>query len=137
MAPIQFLLNDRPESTTEPAGLLVQGDRSGDPTLVDFAAEYLRVKYAKPGNVYVGLVHRLDREAQVPLVSLHQFRHTCASDLLEGGVSLPEVQRMLGHASVQTPCRYLQVADPERAKAMQRHPINDLLRQPQPSGRAA
>ena len=45
----------------KPAGLLVQGDRSGDPTLVDAAAAYLKAKYDKPGNVYVGLVHRLDR----------------------------------------------------------------------------
>ena len=45
----------------KPAGLLVQGDRSGDPTLVEAAGAYLKEKYAKPGNVYVGLVHRLDR----------------------------------------------------------------------------
>ena len=45
----------------KPAGLLVQGDRSGDPTLVEVAAAYLKRKYDKPGNVYVGLVHRLDR----------------------------------------------------------------------------
>ena len=45
----------------KPAGLLAQGDRSGDSTLVDAAASYLKEKYAKPGNVYVGLVHRLDR----------------------------------------------------------------------------
>lgn len=45
----------------KPAGLLVQGDRSGDPTLLDWARSYLKTRYAKPGNVYVGLVHRLDR----------------------------------------------------------------------------
>ncbi len=45
----------------KPAGLLVQGDRSGDPTLLDVARSYLKHKYAKPGNVYIGLVHRLDR----------------------------------------------------------------------------
>lgn len=45
----------------KPAGLLVQGDHSGDQTLVECAADYLRQKYAKPGNVYIGLVHRLDR----------------------------------------------------------------------------
>jgi len=73
------------------------------------------------------LVHRLARRANVPLVSLHQFRHTCAADLLENGVSLPEVQQMLGHATVQTTTRYLQIADPERARAMQRHPLNDYL----------
>jgi site-specific recombinase XerD len=49
------------------------------------------------------LVHRLARVAEVPLVTLHQFRHSCASDLLEQGVSLPAVQQMLGHASVTTP----------------------------------
>jgi 23S rRNA pseudouridine1911/1915/1917 synthase len=42
-------------------GLLVQGDRTGDPTLLAYAKEYLKQKYAKPGNVFVGLVHRLDR----------------------------------------------------------------------------
>lgn len=45
----------------KPAGLLVQGDRSGDETLLDVAGAYLKQKYDKPGNVYLGLVHRLDR----------------------------------------------------------------------------
>jgi integrase/recombinase XerD len=70
-------------------------------------------------------------------VSLHQFRHTCASDLLEGGVSLPEVQRMLGHLSVTTTARYLQIADPQRVEAMHRHPLNDALGRDQQNGRAA
>lgn len=73
------------------------------------------------------MVHRLARTAKVPLVSLHQFRHTCASDLLESGVSLPVVQQMLGHANVTTTVRYLQIADPERARAMKKHPLNDYL----------
>jgi site-specific recombinase XerD len=75
------------------------------------------------------LVHRLARRAQVPLVSLHQFRHTCASDLLEHGASLVEVQRVLGHKGVETTCRYLHVADPERARAMSQHPLNDYLKE--------
>jgi len=45
----------------KPAGLLSQGDKTGEPTLVDWAQGYLRKRYNKPGNVYVGLVHRLDR----------------------------------------------------------------------------
>lgn len=45
----------------KPAGLLVQGDRSGDETLLDRARSYLKQKYNKPGKVYIGLVHRLDR----------------------------------------------------------------------------
>jgi len=75
------------------------------------------------------LVHRLARRAQVPLVSLHQFRHTCASDLLEHGASLVEVQQVLGHKGVSTTARYLHVADPERARAMSKHPLNDYLKE--------
>jgi 23S rRNA pseudouridine1911/1915/1917 synthase len=45
----------------KPAGLLSQGDETGDPSLVSWARDYLKERYRKPGNVYVGLVHRLDR----------------------------------------------------------------------------
>lgn len=45
----------------KPGGLLTQGDRTGDPTLLSWAKEYLKVKYKKPGRVFLGLVHRLDR----------------------------------------------------------------------------
>lgn len=45
----------------KPAGLLAQGDATGDRSVVDVAADYLRHRYNKPGNVYVGLIHRLDR----------------------------------------------------------------------------
>jgi 23S rRNA pseudouridine1911/1915/1917 synthase len=45
----------------KPAGLLTQGDASGERTLLDEARDYLREKYHKPGNIFVGLVHRLDR----------------------------------------------------------------------------
>ena len=45
----------------KPPGMLSQGDRTGDPSLLDAAKTYLKKKYQKPGNVYLGLVHRLDR----------------------------------------------------------------------------
>lgn len=45
----------------KPAGLLVQGDHSGDPTLMDEVKYFLKQKYNKPGNVFLGMVHRLDR----------------------------------------------------------------------------
>ncbi len=45
----------------KPAGLLTAGDRTGDVSLVDQVRDYLRTKYQKPGNVFVGVVHRLDR----------------------------------------------------------------------------
>jgi 23S rRNA pseudouridine1911/1915/1917 synthase len=45
----------------KPAGTLSQRDDSGAPSLVEAATAYLKARYAKPGNVYVGLLHRLDR----------------------------------------------------------------------------
>lgn len=45
----------------KPAGMLVQGDKTGDPCLMDEVKKYLKEKYKKPGNVFLGLVHRLDR----------------------------------------------------------------------------
>jgi 23S rRNA pseudouridine1911/1915/1917 synthase len=43
------------------AGDLVQGDRSGDPSLIDALKGYLKEKYEKRGNIFLGVVHRLDR----------------------------------------------------------------------------
>jgi len=45
----------------KPGGLLVQGDATGDETLTDLVKKYLKEKYNKPGNVFVGVIHRLDR----------------------------------------------------------------------------
>ena len=42
-------------------GEIVQGDKTGDKPLSAIVGEYLKEKYAKPGNVFVGVVHRLDR----------------------------------------------------------------------------
>lgn len=42
-------------------GELVQGDFTGDVPLLEKVREYIRVTYNKPGNVFTGLVHRLDR----------------------------------------------------------------------------
>lgn len=43
------------------AGEIVQGDKTGDSPLSDTVAAYLKEKYSKPGNVFVGVTHRLDR----------------------------------------------------------------------------
>lgn len=42
-------------------GILSQSDSTGDKDLLTMVKEYIKEKYNKPGNVYVGLVHRLDR----------------------------------------------------------------------------
>ncbi len=45
----------------KPINMPVQEDESKDKDLLSLLKEYLKEKYAKPGNVYLGLVHRLDR----------------------------------------------------------------------------
>ncbi len=45
----------------KPAGYLVQADATGDETLTDWGRDYLKVKYEKPGKVFLHPVHRLDR----------------------------------------------------------------------------
>lgn len=42
-------------------GEIVQGDKTGDKPLVDIVKDWIKEKYAKPGNVFLGVVHRLDR----------------------------------------------------------------------------
>ena len=45
----------------KPFCMPAQGDSSQDESVVDWVSRYLKEKYDKPGNVYVGLLHRLDR----------------------------------------------------------------------------
>lgn len=45
----------------KPAGVLVQGDETGDKPLVEEAKAYIKQAYQKPGDVFLGVVHRLDR----------------------------------------------------------------------------
>ncbi len=45
----------------KPPNMLSQADSTGDPDILSMLKEYIRDRYQKPGNVYLGLVHRLDR----------------------------------------------------------------------------
>ncbi len=45
----------------KPIGMLVQGNHTSDDNLLDLGKAFLKVKFNKPGNVFLGLVHRLDR----------------------------------------------------------------------------
>ena len=49
-------------------GLLVQGDKTGDITLLDIIKRYLKITKKKQGNIYLGLVHRLDRTSSGVMV---------------------------------------------------------------------
>ena len=55
------------------SGEIVQGDKTGDTPLSETVKQWIKEKYAKPGNVFCGVVHRLDR----PVFGLVVFAKTC------------------------------------------------------------
>ncbi|NLT95184.1 MAG: RNA pseudouridine synthase [Clostridia bacterium] len=65
----------------KPPNILSQGDSSGDPDMLTILKKELKVRYNKPNNVYLGLIHRLDR----PVGGVMVFAKTskCASRLSE------------------------------------------------------
>ena len=49
-----------------------QSDKTGDKDMLTLVKEYLKEKYNKPGNVYLGLVHRLDRPVEIGRASCRE-----------------------------------------------------------------
>ena len=54
------------------SGIPTQGDETGDTSLQEMVQQYIKIKYEKPGDVYLGVVHRLDR----PVSGLCMFART-------------------------------------------------------------
>jgi len=52
----------------KPAGALVQGDKTGDRPISDEVKRYIKKKYNKPGDVFLGLIHRIDRPVSGVLI---------------------------------------------------------------------
>lgn len=71
------------------AGEIVQGDKTGDISLCDTMKAYIKEKYAKPGNVFIGLPHRLDR----PVSGIVVFAKTSKA--------LERLNRMFSEGSVK------------------------------------
>lgn len=71
------------------AGEIVQGDKTGDKSLCDTIKAYIKEKYAKPGNVFIGLPHRLDR----PVSGIVVFAKTSKA--------LERLNRMFSEGSVK------------------------------------
>jgi 23S rRNA pseudouridine1911/1915/1917 synthase len=62
MKPLQVLYEDNHLlAVNKAASDIVQGDATGDVTLADRAASYVKTKHGKPGGAFVGIAHRLDR----------------------------------------------------------------------------
>lgn len=55
-------------AVNKPAGWLVHADETGDATMSDWVKEYIKVRYNKPGDVFLGVIHRLDRPVSGALV---------------------------------------------------------------------
>lgn len=71
------------------SGEIVQGDKTGDVPLSDIVKDYIKTKYQKPGNVFLGVVHRLDR----PVSGLVLFARTSKA--------LPRLNKMFQTHEVQ------------------------------------
>jgi len=71
------------------AGDIVQGDKTGDKPLSDVVKEYIKDKYNKPGEVFLGVVHRLDR----PTTGIIIFARTSKA--------LERLNKMLREKSIQ------------------------------------
>ncbi len=82
VASLEILCEDGPLiAVNKPAGLLSQGAPRGVFCLPDYVRAYLKKKYNKPGNVYLGVLHRLDRP--VTGVSVFSRNSKCAARLSE------------------------------------------------------
>lgn len=70
------------------AGEIVQGDKTGDKPLSEMVKDYIKEKYAKPGEVFLGVVHRLDRPVSGVVVFARTSKALARMNRLfaEGGV---------------------------------------------------
>ncbi len=84
-------------------GEIVQGDKTGNKPLVDYVKEYIKEKYAKPGAVFCGVVHRIDR----PTGGLVIFARTSKA--------LSRLNEMLRNGEIRK--TYLAMVEGKRIKA--------------------
>lgn len=92
---------------------IVQGDKSGDTTLSDTVKEYIKEKYNKPGKVFLGVVHRIDR----PVSGIVIFARTSKS--------LSRLNAMLKDRSIQ---KYYWAVIKNKPKETSAHLIHYLCR---------
>lgn len=86
------------------SGEIVQGDKTGDKPLTEMLKEYLKEKYNKPGNVFCGCVHRIDR----PVSGLVIFAKTSKA--------LERLNKMLREGKIHKTYHALVEGHPENAE---------------------
>jgi len=101
-------------AVVKPAGVLTQGDRTGDENLMDMVKEYLKEKYNKPGNVFLGLVHRLDK----PVAGIVLFGKTS-----KGASRLSEQFR---NHTIQKTYHGIVVGKPKEEKGIIKEQVNKI-----------
>lgn len=107
-----YLVNVRPQLLKESASTILINDRGHRPSRVDIW-RWLSAWSAKAG---------FDQP-----VSPHQFRHGCATALLEAGADLRSIQMLLGHSSIQTTQIYTTVSTKNLTEAIDNHhPLSHL-----------
>ncbi|MDE7180005.1 MAG: RNA pseudouridine synthase [Muribaculaceae bacterium] len=88
------------------AGEIVQGDKTGDKPLSEEVKEYIKEKYQKPGNVFCGVVHRIDR----PVSGLVIFARTSKA--------LERLNKMLREGKIHKTYRALVEGHPEKSTSL-------------------
>ncbi|MEX0747032.1 MAG: RluA family pseudouridine synthase [Rhodothermales bacterium] len=68
MEPDVLFMDNHVLVVNKPPGMLVQGDVTGDVDLLTIGKQYVKKEFGKPGEVFLGLVHRLDRPASGVMV---------------------------------------------------------------------
>jgi integrase/recombinase XerD len=63
----------------------------------------------------------------IRLANPHRFRHTFASDMVRGGISLPALMQLMGHADIRTTLRYVQIT-PQDVYLQYAHAVAQRLR---------
>ena len=84
----------------KPHNVPTQEDSSGDPDFLNIIKEYVKIKYNKPGNAFIGLVHRLDRPTGGVMVFA---RNSKAAERLTKQIQAGEMTKKYLAVTVGTP----------------------------------
>lgn len=98
----KYLAIERPKVESVAVFLVLKGQRRGRPMTLAGLRSIFRYRRGR---------------SNVRAANPHRFRHTFANDMVRGGLSLPALQRLLGHSNIQTTMRYVNLsADEVRAE---------------------
>ena len=89
-------------AVNKPAGVLVQGDETGDKPLSDYVKDYIKARYGKPGDVYLGVCHRIDRPVSGAVIFA---RTSKALERMNKMFAERQIEKRIGQSSTNVPTR--------------------------------